>query len=154
MTYLKHRNRYWLIFLSVIALCVLGYTGYTAYKLFEYWKLSLRIPVSQIDWEVVPVTQEDFAVRASYYYQVEGKIYQGQSIWDEHYLNGSTAHEKADGFAKEQWKVWVNPSHPSQSALEKTFPLKQGLSAAVLWLILIYYLNLDSYVQKRINLGR
>lgn len=143
-----HQNSYWLVFLSLIALSILGYTIWTGIQLYEYYRLSIQVPITAIKWTVKGLSEEEFAPQAHYQFIFEGKSYQGQTTWQEHYLNPWAAEEAIGRLTKEQKNVWIDPHHLNVSTLQKKFPFKQCISMVILWLLLIYFIGLGRYVKN------
>jgi hypothetical protein len=143
-----HENRYWLIFLLSLCVCTLGYTLYTSIKLYEYLRLRQELSLKQVQWSVEASKDDHFLIHSHYQFIREGILYQGQTTWDEGYPNRWAAEAVKNRLAAQSWKVWIDPSHPDYSTLQKTFPFKQCLSTIVLWSLLAYFFLLGNYVKK------
>ena len=143
-----HKNPLWLIFLGVIVSCIVGYTGFAGYKIFLYISHSKAVEPHEIKWK--PVWQEgSFVIDATYHYTFQGRKVESHSQLPETFLNRWAAEQKIGEFQKQPQQVWINPRHPSDSTLQKKFPLKQCISTVFLWSILAYFLWLGVYVAKK-----
>lgn len=140
------RNPLWLLFLAIIGLGTLGYTGYAGFKVWNYSRLDRQTAVQDIHWTVTMHSDEAFIPHARYHFTVKGKIYEGQTLWKETYLNEWTAQEAIKRI-QEPITVWYDESSPEHSTLEKVFPFKESFSAVSLWIICLYFVCLDTYVR-------
>ena len=143
-----HRNPLWLIFLGVIGCCIAGYTGFTFYKIFLYTIHSKEVDLKDVKWKAV-WQNGSFAVDATYHYSFQGRDIESHSQLQEKLLNRWAADEKIASLQKQHWHAWIDPRNPSDSALQKNFPLKECISTAILWSILAYFLWLGFYVAKK-----
>lgn len=142
-----YKNLYWRIFLAIIAIIVLIYTGNTALKIYRYLSLSQQIPVESIHWSPVSKSEDIYFSEAQYSYLFEGVRYEGQGRSEEIYLNAPSAQEDSERFNRQRWKIWIDPTDPSFSALQKKFPFKQSVSTVILWGLLAYFFWLGQYVK-------
>lgn len=143
-----HRNPYWLFFIIAITLAVIGYSGYTAFKLYQYTQLTYQVPTSQLEWSVMPLEEDKFTLQAHYHYCFQKSCYEGKTNWQEQYLNAWTAQEAIQRLSTKPWKVWIDPTAPHVSNLQKIFPFKQVIYTILLWLLLIYFIELGRYIAK------
>lgn len=141
---MKHQNPYWLSFLALIAICVVSYTFYTGFKLYHYERLDIQVPVQQITWKVEQQGADQFVPHADYQLDFKGQVYVGQSYWNEAYLNEWTAQEMIRHLESWPARVWIDSDQPSYSALQKNFPSKQCISTVILWILMIYFINLGN----------
>lgn len=140
-----HRNLYWILFLALVALCAVGYTAYALYYLYQYDRLDRSVNPSSIQWSTFKAAEDAFVPQARYTFTFEGKTYQGETRWQEAYLNPWAAEEAIDRLKQETLPVWLDSSSPSISTLQKEFPLKMCLYAFMLWALFVYLLFLDRY---------
>ncbi|MBA3722448.1 MAG: hypothetical protein H0W88_08600 [Parachlamydiaceae bacterium] len=145
-----HQNRFWLIFLLTIAICTVVYTLYSFYQLYQYDRLDRQIPIQKIEWSIIEESKEKFIPKANFQYSFQGNTYSGQTLWDEYYLNASTAQEAIDRLYSNQLqlKTWIDSSNPHISTLQKNFPLKQCIYMFFLWILTIYFYGLGRYVNS------
>lgn len=142
-----HSNPYWLIFLGLIFLCIVGYALLTAIKLWEFFRLDQSTRPQGIEWSVDPLGDDAFAPLAHYRYLVKGKVYQGQTRLKETYLNEWAAQEAISRHSHSPLTVWFDSSSPEISSLQKQFPLKAAFSTLFLWILGIYFAFLGYYVK-------
>lgn len=143
-----HRNPYWIVFLTIIGLIVLAYTGYTFFNIYEYSSLTQKTAPQSIQWSINKLDDDNFVLFANYAFNWDGKNYTGKVIRDEHYLNAWATREALEGLNKGAYTVWFDPANPQNSTLFKSFPLKQSIYAAVLWLLFFYFLWLGYSVKR------
>lgn len=91
-------------------------------------------------WEVEEVRSDRFALRARYTYDWEGKAYTGTTLFEPAYLNELSAISGLKkAAAASSWPLWINPSRPESSSLERVIPLGLLIRAAVATLVLFYF---------------
>jgi hypothetical protein len=146
-----YRNPFWMLFLSLVLIGILGYTGCTLVKVWRYVRLDRQTAVHEIQWSVLALSDEAFVPLASYSFLVQGKNYQGETRWNETYLNQWTAQEAITRLQQSPPQVWYDSSDPEISSLQKHFPIKQSLYAALLWLLGLYFIGLGYYVNRRFS---
>lgn len=144
---MQHKNPYWLAFLICAALVVFWYTGNALFKAYQYGILDSKTKVGLIDWSVKPLSDESFVLVADYQFMNNQSSEKGQTTFlDKKYWNEWAAMQAIPEVASENLYVWYSSSNPHKSALQKKFPLKECISAAVLWGIFLYFLWIGRYV--------
>lgn len=145
-----HRNPFWILFLCFIIIGILGYTLRTSYHLWQYIRLNKQTSTQEIQWAIDSLSDEEFAPFARYQFSVKGKNFQGQTLWNEIYLNPSTAHEAILRLSKKSPQfVWFDSSNPQISTLQKLFPLKESIYTTLLWILGFYFIGLGFYTKQR-----
>jgi hypothetical protein len=143
-----HQNTYWIGFLSLIALCVSGYTIYTGIKLYDYSRLTYSLSPQQVDWSVVKMEADTFIPHVHYQFSFKSKTYSGSTEWQTHYLNEWAAREAIKRLKQQTLPIWIDPFSPAHSTIQKTFPLKPTLYMALLWALLVYFIGLGRYMMR------
>lgn len=143
------RNTVWLVILIVIVTLALWFVIRAGFGVMAYYQLSVHVPTSVERWSVKELSSDQFAVMAHYTYEYQGKTYQGSSQVGASYPNPWAASRAQKLFASEQWPAWINPKHPERPLLEKKFPYKRTISAAILIGLLIYFAILSSFVRVK-----
>lgn len=143
------RNPFWILFMGLIILGVLGYSTYTMIKVWHYVRFNQETVADKIQWTIIEVNEESFVPFAHYSFRVEGQPYDGQTRWADSYLNQWTAQEAIARLEKHPPSVWFNSSDPTISSLQKIFPIKESLYSLILWILGIYFLGLGYYVNRR-----
>ena len=146
-----YRNPFWLIFLTLMGLAATGYTIHSLMKVYDFYRLDREVPVRSIQWSVETVDDEDYSVKADYSYIVGNLSYRSSAIWDEHFLNESTAEEKISTLTETVDKIWIDSAGPSKSAIQRKFPFRQCISTIFLWSIWLYFFWLGYYVNRHIQ---
>lgn len=143
-----NQNVYWKALLTVIGMGTLWFTYLAISLWYGYISLDTAIMPKNIEWTVKPISEEVFYIQAEYHFQWKGNDFSGTSQLEDHSFRNSWAAEKAiDAYKKLSWPVWFSSSHPKYSSLQKNFPLKECLSALVLWGLVIYFIGLQHYVK-------
>ncbi|MGK5594795.1 MAG: hypothetical protein ACSNEK_05485 [Parachlamydiaceae bacterium] len=124
----------------VITAIVLFYVGNAFYKVYQYNRLKETTSVTEISWRVKPESDEHYYLEASYSYLVEGKAYQGETVLaGSPYRNAWAANQALKEISPQYHYVWYDPDTPSFSNLEKNFPSKAVIYAAIMFVILNYF---------------
>ena len=145
-----HSNRYYIAFMLILALIVLGYTGTALWRWYGYIRLSQQTKAESVEWSVVERDSSSFVMNGKYQFLVNGTQFQGDTDFsDDIYLNLWSAEQAKDRYQSKSWNVWFQPSNPHYSSLQKKFPLKECLSAVVMWGLLLYFFWLGIYVAQK-----
>lgn len=143
-------QRWWFLFRLVIALCVVGYSGYASWIYWNYSSLDAQVPFKKIRWSILERDEETFLYHVSYSYLVEDALYEHNEIFKKPvFINLLGAQHALSDFSKEYSAAWISSKNPSYSSLQKTFPVKELVSTAVLWLIFFYFVFLGKYYVYR-----
>lgn len=143
------RSPFWIVFLSLFMITVFGYTTHTLIKTWQYMRLNEQIVAQNIQWTVISQNDESFIPLAHYSFSVQGKKYEGQTRWQESYLNQWAAEEAIVRLKKNPPLVWISSSSPENSSLQKEFPVKESLYSILLWMLAIYFFGLGYYLNRR-----
>lgn len=142
-----HLNRYWWIFLAIVAAAVCWKSGVALYRLYGYYRLTASTEGNFTEWSVVSLGEESFILQTHYSFQVGQRTYEGDYPFVDHtYLNEWGAEQEIKRGRPARGVVWYSARNPSISSLQKNFPLKECLSAALLWGLFCYFIWLGNYV--------
>ncbi|MBS4168080.1 hypothetical protein [Parachlamydia sp. AcF125] len=154
-----YKNRGWFIFLLLIGLPTLFFSGITFYNLYQYSRLDSKTQVAKIEWSIVKQEpwsilnlvgwgEERYALKTLFEFEYEGVFYKKEALADSFRFRNEWAARQE--IAQEQNKkqfVWFQSTNPRQASLQKTFPLKGCISACVLIGIFIYFICLGFSVR-------
>lgn len=144
-----HSNVIYRAFLLAASFVTLWYSGNAFYKYYNYSRLTAQTTLSSSNWHIHEVAEDEFYLEANYTFSNNQKIYAGQTSWPrEFYRNQWAAEKDIPYFQKHRNIVWFNPANPHHSSLQKSFPLKECISAALLWGLLLYFIWIGFYVNK------
>lgn len=155
-----HKNPVWLTLLTVLALIVLIFSGITVHRVLNYYYLDASVPAERVDWsimelkkhsvfELVGLGEELFALKGDYAFTVADKPFLGSSTLDDPlFRNLYAAQQELAAVRTKPAKVWYNSSNPAYSSLQKKFPLKECLSASILFGLLLYFIWLGFSVGR------
>lgn len=143
-----HKNPYWLIFLLFIGIAVIGYTGFTFYKIYQYNRLSQSIAPQSIEWTIHPLDVDSFSLMSTYQFDWNQKNYSGSAEYSDRYLNDWAAQEGLGRRKLEKWRVWFDPEDPHFSTLYHEYPMKQVIYTFMLWGLLLYFAWLGHSVTR------
>ncbi len=146
-----HRNAIWLGFLGILLLVVLIFVGSTAHSLYIYSRMLEKAAPTELSWEVKELSGGKHILVAHYAFSVNGTIYTGITDFKHTlYFNPWTAEAARDHKEQEQWTVWYDLRYPgSRSTIEKIFPTKKCIYSGIVIAILLYFIGLGIYVNKR-----
>jgi hypothetical protein len=131
------------LFLFIIGISVLGYTFYTVNAYREFTQLDTTIPLENITWDVFSKDEETHLYTTTYSYNFDGKHYEGEYLFKKPvFINVLGAKHALNEFSQEYQNVWISSEHPDHSALEKSYPAKELVYTALLWVIVAYFLLL------------
>jgi hypothetical protein len=148
-----HKNPLWLTFLGIVTLAMFWFAGKGLYHLYIYDTLSASTIVNVTDWSVKEVATDRYAPYAHYSFSVGEKEYKGEDALDYPiYRNAVSMERELPNLSLKSWKGWYNPADPSRSALQKHFPLRELISAALVFGLLLYFIWLGYYVNRKQSL--
>jgi len=142
-------NFYWKVLLAIVTVGTLWLT-YSALSLWiGYIRLDASTKPKSIEWNVHAVSDEVYHIDAHYVFDWKGKEFSGETEFHhDPFRNAWAAEEGIKAYKKHPAYIWFSSSDPTYSSLQKNFPLKECLSAIVLWGLLLYFLGLKYYVNK------
>lgn len=145
-----HKNHYYLLFMLVLLCIVVGYSGTALWRWYGYVRLSTQTTVKQVEWRVIEQNSSSYVVAGKYQFVVKDRDYTGETeFFDDSYLNQWSAEQGMQRYQEKKWTVWYQPGNENYSSLQKKFPLKECLSALVLWGLWFYFFWLGVYVAQK-----
>jgi hypothetical protein len=145
---MAHQNRIWKGFLLFLTLIVMGFTITVLPKLYDYFRLNSAASPLEVQWSVVKESEERYLLLASYQFPIDAAIYSGKMAGSPIFRNLFAAEEEIHKYRARQWTVWYDSAAPEYSSLQKSFPVKECVSAVLLWGVLLYFYCLGNYVGK------
>lgn len=145
-----HRNPIWITFLSLIFVATIVYTAIAGYDLWQFLRLNRQTQAKSIQWSVLSLDDDRFVPFARYQYEIGGTGYQGETRWQEGYLNEWAAREAIGRLKNDPPSVWYAGSNPTISSLQKLFPVKESIYTALLWSLVLYFIALGYRVTRQI----
>ena len=128
-----------LVFLGLIAFSYFSYQLVSAFQ--DYFPKTAQAGAIISRWEVKEMGGE-FALKAIYSFEIQGKIWNGVSVlakpW---YWNEPAAVASLKTIAQEKWEVWFDPKNPAHSSLQKTFPTGLLCRTILCFVIFIYFIS-------------
>ena len=123
-----HKNPVWLAFLTVISLVVLWYGSSALYKVYSFSRLSAETRPTSTEWNVKELADDQYIIKANYTFEVESKVYHGETLFkDKIFMNKWAAEQAGLSYGKKKWKVWFQPNAYSHSTLQKKVPIQRML---------------------------
>ena len=143
------RNPALIAILLIIAAAALWFSGKAVYYQFKYHQLDASAPATITKWSVNPISEDQFQIVATYHFPVGNNVVDGETAFKPYLRNPYTAEQYVKENSRLHWKAWYNSANSHDSTLQKKFPLKECLYAAILWGIFIYFVWLGNYVAKQ-----
>jgi hypothetical protein len=129
-----------------------GFLVSASMDIWRYLRLEERVPASVEKWKIIEKSSSQFALRASYTFEYQGKVHQGKTTFSKPYhLNRPSAVKQIHSLNQKPWTVWVHPGYPDHSSLEKNFPLKKSLYSLMTLAIYFYFIYLRLRYALSIN---
>lgn len=122
------------------SLCAGYFSLCVARALFNFFAFKERAPATITRWEVKE-TGGKFPLTGYYSFEVKGKVWEGATRFREPWhLNEASAVSALKEMARQNWVVWFNPSRPSQSSLEREFPVGLIVRTLVCYSVFAYFI--------------
>jgi hypothetical protein len=121
-----------------------------ALDLWGYLRLEKRTIASVHKWKIIEKSSSEFALRASYTFEYQGKVHHGKTTFSKPYhLNRLSAEKQIKILGLQSWPVWYQASHPEHSSIERVFPLKKCVYSLMALGIFFYFIYLrQSYLSS------
>jgi hypothetical protein len=132
-------NRLVIIFLTV-ALLLLGFYGIpVVVQGYRNAAMTGSVKAENVEWSTRQINDEEWRPVAHFRYLVGGRQYENTEIFQGRKGRNPYAVESDFPYLKEEYQtVWYAPRDPQNSTLEKFFPTKRAIYAAVLFALLFY----------------
>lgn len=115
---------------SITGAIAIWLLGNTVFDLWTYHRLSKYTAAEVKRWRIKEISSSEFALEASYRYEVNGQKWKGKGrLSKPYYLNSLAANKAVQEKSAQRWIVWYIPSKPHVSSLEKNFPYKNLFNA-------------------------
>lgn len=145
-------EKIWKGFFVFLVAVALWFTAHALYLVVSYYTLDSTTRTRRIEWSVREKSSEFFIIEGNYHYQVNGEDYSGISgMNDERFRNEWAAKDALKKEPHPEVTVWYSSWYYKHSSLQKTFPIKECVSALVLWALFIYFFRLKQYVAKKMS---
>lgn len=143
------KDRLMMVLVVVLGLCALWFSGSSLWKATQYLRLSSSISPQAISWSVEEKSDERYLLHGNYTFMVNGKQFHGEdTLQSPFFLNPWATEQAIKNKSFDQPLVWYSAGNPHYSSLQKKFPLKECLSALILWGLVMYFYGLDYYVAR------
>jgi hypothetical protein len=136
----KDSKKFFVMLFVVACGATLWVGGIFFYRLHSYFALSASKPISIDQWEIEEEKSSRMILFASYRFVFQGKTYQNRYRFPFIYPNKFLAMDDQKKGDAQGWHVYFNPRNPHISALQKTFPLKQGIYLFLSLSIFFYFI--------------
>lgn len=145
-----HKNYVWLCFLSLATGAVGWFTLKALYAVYLFVALDVSAPAENLKWKVAQLSEDQFVMKADYTFTRKEQKFSGETLFkNDVYWNPWAAEDALKVYSTKDWTAWYSSGNPQYSSLQKNFPLKECISAGVLWILLLYFFGLGYYVVTR-----
>jgi hypothetical protein len=144
-----HPNKIWLVFLASITLVVIWFSWGTVSHVMHYFSLEKKAKVIDSEWTILKIQDDQYQVQADFTFEYQEKQYRGFDIFEKPiYPNPWAAEYGVKEMKAKELFAWFYPKKPTNSSLEKHFPLKSILSSIILIGLWIYFIWVGFYVTQ------
>lgn len=141
-----HKNRVWLLLLVAVAVVMLIFCGRAAADVYHYSRMSSKTLLSEISWEIRQRGRL-FIPYAHYRFEIDGQVYSGEESLDRAWQrNQWSAEKEIEKLQSYRWSVWYDADRPDVSTLDRSFPWRSVVYAALLIGLCSYFIGLGFYV--------
>lgn len=139
----------WKVLLSVAFLSSLWTGGKFAYELYKYFEYD-ALGLADIEkWEVLSLSEDKYAVQVIYAFNTsKGKQHASYIFKNPYFKNPLSAKHNLEHWKGLNWQVWYQKRHPERSTLQRLFPFKAGIHAALSLGICFYFTYLFGYSRR------
>ena len=144
-----HKNVVWFVFLLLIALIMIWFSGKAVYELYSYWALSSNTSVYPVEFSVKK-QGDNYGVCLKYKYDIAGISHEREEILKQYvYKSPWMAETKIKKLQKQKkWIAWYNPQKIDTITLNRILPIKSSVYALIIVALLVYFLWLGCYAAK------
>ena len=144
-----HKNRVWIIFLSIFFLVFLWHGAGASYQLYKYSSLTEKTTPIEIEWTLNKKASDLFYVHAQYIFNVgSSKIVGNTDFLNISYKSPEACMAVIQENSKKKWLVWYSSNNIQISTLQKSFPWKESIYSIILLFLMLYFIWLGIYVGK------
>jgi len=139
------------LLIGIAGLLTAGFLIAAAIDLWGYLRLEKNSMAKIEKWETVEKGSSQFAIKAYFSFETEGRLYQGKTTFSKPYhLNRISAEKQIKIYTERPWSVWYQSSHPEHSSIDRIFPFKKCLYSLMLLGIFFYFIFLHQRVHSQI----
>jgi hypothetical protein len=137
------------LLLLLICLLTLWRGGRALFDVWGFLRLDTQVECEVKNYSVKELSRSKYALQATCVYPFAEKEWTKSVLLPPPYFPNRYAAEEAVG-AKQltKTKLWIDSSHPSHVALERKFPWRSCLYAAVCLGILLYFIYITQVFGK------
>ena len=141
----------WMLLFAAVVIPFFWFMGQSLHMGFDYWRFSKEVIPEAMHWDIQKTEKEQFFIRARYNYVINGVSYSGDWTFEKKsFGNPFLAEEVLHLWQKQLWKVWIDPTRPSISTLERIFPMKPLIKAFISFCIFLYFVWLKLYARQSV----
>lgn len=148
-----YKNPYWLVFLGLIVVCVLGYSGKTALMVYQWSRMSQTTHPTKMKWEVIELSPDEYILKVAYTFESHRKEIENIFLLDDPvHLNRYSAEQalkRAQQLSPRHVVVYYDPSNSVNASLKRQLPTKRIAYTVVLLGIAIYFAILGVYFARQ-----
>lgn len=101
-------------------------------------------------WEIFEEKPGKYILKASYEYPFKEGVIHGVFQFPKPFFhNPYMAEALIEDWKLQNWKVFFSPKNPSEGALQKRFPAKEGVHFGLALGIFLYFTLLMTHVERR-----
>lgn len=144
------KNQVWLVLVLAVALATAYYLTIGVQSLLYYSNTGTSAQPIELTWNYRKIGSDTYAPVAafSFFHQqaaVKGETQLSRPL----FRNAAAADQVLRDLEQQEWSVWYNPKNTKQATIERRFPIKDTLSAITMLGLLVYFIFLGYYVQRK-----
>jgi hypothetical protein len=143
-------NKLWYLLVAVSGGIAFWFSVLALWGAWKYVELDAKVAAKINEMQVEERSSSCFNLRAQYVYEVDKKIYFGETGFsDPCYLNRASAEANLKKMQSFSWEAWYKSSDPSVSSLQRVFPFKTCVYAILTLGVFIYFFILRYFTFSR-----
>lgn len=141
-----------IVFLSVAMVLVGAYVFHAVYLFYQYNRTSEQTVAENVQWTVVPLSDERYVLEGAYTYVLNGDHYKGSTLFSRTaYRNPYAAEEALKENQGKTWVVWYDPNDREFSTIDYHFPMKETIYASILFFLLYYFIWGGYFITRKMT---
>ncbi len=140
----------WSLVTLLLLVILVSYGVHLSIKFFSQGAYNRQTVAKIQEFKIIKIGADRFGVEALYSYKVDGQKYDSFYTFQKPlFLNEFSASDNLKYWDMKEMKVWYKAKKPSQSILQKVFPLKELVYLVVIVSLNLYFFFLRRFTSKR-----
>ena len=146
----KNNKAVFIAILLAILTCAALYTIKSGNKVYNYYSLTIKVPVQKINFSIKKISANKYILCADYNYLFNKNLFHvSEDLFSTLSFSLIGAEKNQNEMEKEQHGAWINHKKPATGTLFKKFPTKDLIHTGIIWAILLYFCGLAYYLKSQ-----